>query len=192
MSNERPVIQGIVDVWHKSGLWGELWTSSYDPDAIHPSANGIEVDLMAGYTHDFTDTLSGFAILGWYIFPGSHDRTEETDSRDYEFGIKWKFLPTTSISLSTTRDFGELSSYKSLSYNTEIAHAFGHGITAHAGISYTRPDNSTRKEKTRWFARIKKSFADGKYDVDLRYIDTNRNDSNYYDPAWIMTFGFNF
>jgi hypothetical protein len=146
---------------------------------LNPGSNGLEIDLNLGYGWK-AGPFDMYASVYRYIFPGSQRRSE-TDTTEYETGIAWKF-----ISASLARDVhDDLTTAK-----LDLSYDFGYGISARTGYSHVHPDHG--KSKTSWYARVKKSFLKGKYDIDLRYIDTNRNDSSYYDPAWIVTVGMNF
>ncbi|MDR0528971.1 MAG: hypothetical protein LBG69_05100 [Zoogloeaceae bacterium] len=207
-SRGRPVVQGVVDVAHKSGFWGELWTSSVaeagDDGGVSNTA-GMEIDIFLGYDGKITESISWFAIYGYYYFPkNTHEHSDQKGSQDLEVGVKWKFLPSSSFLLSVTRDldfdFDLIHGKKNgdnpgTTLSTALSHNFGDGWTARAGVSYYRPDGYDHtkgmKDKLRWYVRGKKTFGGGKYFVDVRYVDTDRNE-DAYGPALVGTFGINF
>lgn len=55
-TDEKPALQGTLNVNHSSGAYVGTWMSTIDGDGSTPALTGyggVEVDLYAGYTHTF-------------------------------------------------------------------------------------------------------------------------------------------
>jgi len=73
-SNKNFAVQGGITVSHESGLYATVWGSTID-DYVTSGlfvGNGadVELDLIAGYKHDFGGTVLDVGVL-YYYYPGS-------------------------------------------------------------------------------------------------------------------------
>ena len=73
VSDGKPALQGRLTVAHKSGFYGNLWTSRLAGFGTYGGDN-LELDATGGYTTTIDGTtLDGGVIL--YTFPGTHGHT---------------------------------------------------------------------------------------------------------------------
>lgn len=85
-TNEDPAIQGGFDYGHASGFYAGVWASNvkFNENAALPPAQAvdeanIEVDLYAGYVHEFAQGVSAEVGGIYYAYPGA------TSGLDYDF-----------------------------------------------------------------------------------------------------------
>jgi len=73
MTQDNPALQGDYGVTHESGLWFGAWGSMYE----FADEDGIEIDIIAGYSFELTDDLSfGVGYTG-YNYTGETEGTNE-------------------------------------------------------------------------------------------------------------------
>lgn len=95
-SDTDPAVQGSLEVSH-SGFFAGAWASSIDFATIDPGVD-VEVDLYAGYTHEFNDntSLTGKVIFYWYPGANTNDANfvEFAAALEHNFG---KFSGTVQV-----------------------------------------------------------------------------------------------
>lgn len=65
LSDEKPAIQGSVEVGHSSGFYAGIWSSSLSG----PGSADAEIDLYGGWTKALGATTVDVGVLG-YVYPG--------------------------------------------------------------------------------------------------------------------------
>ena len=82
-SDEKPAIQGTINLNHSSGFYVGTWASSIDggTDGSTPALTGYggaEVDLYGGFTKTFTNGVGVDVGLLYYLYPGGQ-KNQNTD-----------------------------------------------------------------------------------------------------------------
>lgn len=85
-TDEDPAIQGGFDYGHASGFYTGVWASNVKfnenaglPPGQSVSEANIEIDVYAGYTHEFAQGFSAEVGGIYYAYPGA------SSSLDYDF-----------------------------------------------------------------------------------------------------------
>ncbi|MEA3389728.1 TorF family putative porin [Sphingobium naphthae] len=68
-------IQGGLSITHESGLYAGAWASNLSGWGTFGGAN-MELDLIAGYKAQLSDSATIDVGLTWYMYPGGADRTD--------------------------------------------------------------------------------------------------------------------
>lgn len=70
LSDEKPAVQGLVNLEHDSGIYAGAWASSTDGFGELGGSN-LELDLYAGYRTELADGVTIDGGLLYYAYPGS-------------------------------------------------------------------------------------------------------------------------
>lgn len=74
-SDKDPAVQGSITVTHSSGLYAGLFGSNLAGWGTFGGPN-LESDVIAGYKHSLSDTVSLDVGLTWYMYAGGADETD--------------------------------------------------------------------------------------------------------------------
>jgi len=68
-SDNDPALQGSVEYSHPSGFFANVWASTIDFAPFGDNDASVEVDLTAGYRHEFSKSTEGLIKLVYYWYP---------------------------------------------------------------------------------------------------------------------------
>lgn len=106
-TQEKPAIQGGLTYTHESGLHLGFWGSNINfkskdnPTAANDNAS-LELDIIAGYGGNISDTLTWDITAAYYSYPGSN----VPDPGKYGF---WEILPTLAYDFGAAKLTGQLA-----------------------------------------------------------------------------------
>jgi uncharacterized protein (TIGR02001 family) len=180
-------LQGTMSVSHKSGFYATVWGSTIDDYVAFGS--DTELDLIAGYKHDFGGTILDVGVL-YYYYPGS-EQTFSNLSTDY-------FEPYVSVS----HTFGPVTAKLTANYAPKqraLDYGFGKedglyvagdltvaipktpvSLTGHLGHSFKRTYATFGYKYTDW--SVGASLTKGPLTVGVAYVDTNRSAVTFSNP----------
>jgi uncharacterized protein (TIGR02001 family) len=111
-TNEKPALQGGMDLGHKSGFYAGLWGSniSWISDGNPDASASLEVDLYGGYKWAFAeDWVLDLGVL-YYWYPGTYPNGyTKPNTTELYAAINWKMLQA-KYSQSVSDTFGFPSS----------------------------------------------------------------------------------
>lgn len=174
-------LQGTISVSHKSGFYATVWGSTID-DYI--SAGGDEeLDLIAGYKHDFNGTVLDLGVL-YYYYPGSERIIPGWNSDFFEpyISVAHTFGPVTAkVTANYAPKQKALAWVHSKDDNLYIAGDLTVAIpktpvslTGHLGHTFGPSYLSGGfKDYTDW--SIGASVTKGPVTVGVSYVDTNKS-----------------
>jgi uncharacterized protein (TIGR02001 family) len=96
-TNEKPALQGGIDVAHKSGFYAGTWLSNIswysDTVGLQDASASLEWDFYGGYKWDLgNDFVWDFGGL-YYYYPGSYPSgATKPDTFELYTALNWKFL----------------------------------------------------------------------------------------------------
>jgi uncharacterized protein (TIGR02001 family) len=114
---EDPAVQGSVEWAHNSGFFLNVWGSNVDFAPSDPGAE-VELDLTAGYVHEFNENTSATAKVIYYWYPGA-----DTDDANY-----WELIA------SATHNFGAFSGSVLVAYTPDYYGGTDSGVYIAAGV----------------------------------------------------------
>lgn len=115
-SDNDAAIQGSFELGYE-GFFAGVWASSID-FAADPGAD-IEVDLYAGYTHEFNDTTSLTGKVVYYAYPGAN-----TSDADY-----------LELIAALNHDFGKFSGNLQFAYTPDYFGGTDSGVWLGGGVA---------------------------------------------------------
>lgn len=132
-TNEKPALQGGLDLAHKSGFYVGTWGSniSWLSDATPAVSASLEWDLYGGYKGQITDDLGYDVGLLYYYYPGKYPSGGYTrpDTLEGYAGLSWKFLSLKYSYVLGNKTFGfpdsRGSDYVDLSANYDVLEKLG-------------------------------------------------------------------
>lgn len=193
----KGAVQGGIDYSHSSGFFAGIWGSNVGSDANAIQGNTVEMDIYAGYVHQFTPDLSiNLGVLQFYYpngkrlpaaYAGSSDTTELNAAVTYKyFTLKHSYV--------ATKWFGyydsEGSGYTEFNVNYPVPQVAGLNFALHVGHQYVAGTgaydvaqagnpavtSNSLYDYTDWSIGVNKDFsiAGGTgYNAGLTYIDTD-------------------
>jgi uncharacterized protein (TIGR02001 family) len=123
-SDNDPALQGSVEYADPSGFFASAWASTIDFSPFGDPDASVEVDLTAGYRHDFSAETQGTIKVVYYWYPDS-DPPPFTDDADY-----------VEIIAGLTHDFGELKVSGELAYSPDYSGGTGNAFAITGGAAY--------------------------------------------------------
>ncbi len=169
-SDERPVLQGGLEIAHDSGFYVGIWGSGVELNDGDEAFT--EVDFIGGYRFD-SGPWSGNASLQYYAYPGAdkdlnYNYTELLLSGAYDFdylslGAQYAYTPD---------NFGHTDDAHYVQGKLDVP--LPYGFTSHAYLGYQMYDKNDEvgmPDYADWNIGVGYSFE--RVDVDLSYVDTN-------------------
>jgi len=169
-SQEDPAGQFELTFSHESGFYIGTWGSTVDFTGPGDEDDGInvEVDLIVGYTHEFSDTLSLDLNAQRYFYPGAKDGYD-IDFNEFTAALSFGGNYTAAITYSDDAiKLGGSSLYYSLGGEWELGDS---GFTLAAGVGYYDLDDAIGEGYTDYTISLGKSV--GPIDLTLWYTDTS-------------------
>jgi uncharacterized protein (TIGR02001 family) len=180
-TDNKPAVQGGLDLTHSSGFYVGNWNSSITwlSDSDDRVSAPVEMDFYGGYTTKVWKDLSVDLGAIRYYYPGSFpsgyvspDTTEVYAGLGYG-PVSFKY------SQSVTNLFGTPGSRNSQYYDLKGSFPTGlWGLTADAHVGYQRVRGLSDGSYTDWLLGVSKGWKNG-LTVSLDYIGTNANRDVY-------------
>lgn len=122
-SSRDAAVQGWIQYDHSSGFYANIWASTIDFDDAATYDSGVEIDLTAGYIHQFSEntSLGVKAIYYWYA-----DADTPPLAPDYDY---WEFLA------NVTHDFGAAEIDVEVAWSPEFFAESGDAIALTGGVT---------------------------------------------------------
>jgi uncharacterized protein (TIGR02001 family) len=189
-TNEKPALQGGLDLAHKSGLYIGTWGSnvSWISDADPRVSASLEWDIYGGYKGSLPADFGYDLGFMYYYYPGSYPSGfVKPDTIELYAGLTWKFLSLKYSYSVDSKTFGfpdsRGSDYIDLTANYDVIEKVSDVIgkvtlTGHVGHQKFR--NSGDFNYTDWKVGVSTEV----YGVTLGifYTDTNAKDQFYTNP----------
>jgi uncharacterized protein (TIGR02001 family) len=175
-------LQGTISVSHKSGFYATVWGSTID-DYI-AAGGDEELDLIAGYKHDFNGTVLDLGVL-YYYYPGSGQLTKpfsyNSDFFEPYISVAHTFGPVTAkLTANYAPKQKALSIGAGKEDNLYVAGDLTVAIpktpvslTGHLGHTWGPSYLSIGKSYTDW--SVGASVTKGPITVAVQYVDTNKD-----------------
>lgn len=169
-NDEKPAIQGSIDVAHASGVYGGVWGSPVDFNDGNEAE--IELDWYAGYSYE-SGAWSGDVRLTYFWYPGA-DRSLDYDYAEisYTAGYDFEVVSLGAMLAYSPEYFGDTgdAEYVQAKLDVPLPHDFSaHAYVGHQWVednaSYGLPDI------TDWNIGVGYEWKGATF--DLSYIDTN-------------------
>lgn len=164
---KKPALQGGFDLSHESGVYIGTWGSNVRFVESGPSDGAhLELDLYAGYSHEFKNGVGLDVGYNRYMYPGAESNL------DYDFGefyVSGNFNMITLGYNYAPEFFG--NSGKAHYFSLGLEYALPHDFTLGASVGYQKFSDNSDANYTDWGLSISKSF--GGADFTLAYTDTN-------------------
>ncbi|MCB9979857.1 MAG: porin [Rhodospirillales bacterium] len=124
-SNEKPALQGGIDLGHSCGLYAGVWGSSIDFGGSDDSQ--IELDVYAGYAGAYKGLDYDIGLI-YYGYPGTDT------AREYDF---WE------LALGLGYDFGAAAVSAGINYSPNYFNESGDAQYYHAEVDVPLPYDLT-------------------------------------------------
>lgn len=109
-------VQGGIDYAHTSGFYASIWASTIDFNDAQQSL--AEVDFLAGYTHQISESTAGSAAVAYYWYPDS-------SPANYDY---------VELIGNLTHDLGGLSVSADFTYSAEYSGETGNAVGLGGGV----------------------------------------------------------
>lgn len=192
-SDKNAALQGSIDFASESGFFAGIWASSIDfvDDGIYTDGDtGIEVDLYAGYTHAFSDAMSGTIKVVYYAYPDAdylpgvseYDYFEVIASLGHDFGgasvtaeIAWSpdYFFQSSDGVATTGTLAVPLCDKLWFFDGGLS------ASGHAGYQWI-DDNINYGTPDYFFFDAGLSASAGMFTLDVRWVDTDLDEAECF------------
>ncbi|MPS78748.1 MAG: hypothetical protein E2591_11800 [Achromobacter sp.] len=180
-SNNRPAIQGGVDLVHASGFYLGNWNSSISwlGDSNSAVSAPIEMDFYGGYKGELAPGVPVDLGVLQYYYPGDYPSGYTSpDTTELYAGIGYGPV-TFKYSIALTNLFGfadsKYSQYLDLDANFDTG-LWGLTLNAHVGRQIVR--NVDNGSYTDWKLGVTRDMGQG-LSVSLAYLDTNADRAVY-------------
>lgn len=193
-SDNDPAIQGSVEYADPSGFFASVWGSTIDFSPFGDPDASVEVDLTAGYRHDFSEATQGTIKVVYYWYPDS-DPPPFVDDADY-----------VEIIAGLTHDFdGEFSLSGEIAYSPDYSGGqgdawaftagaavpivpawwvFNKGVEASGHLGHQSIEDSD--DYVFWDLGVSAGVEN--FTFDVRYVDTDIDAcSNICDAGLVLT-----
>jgi uncharacterized protein (TIGR02001 family) len=189
-TNEKPAIQGGLDLAHKSGFYIGTWASniSWLSDANPNVSASMEWDMYGGYKGSLPADFGYDLGVMYYYYPGSFPSGyTKADTLELYAGLSWKFVSLKYSYSADNKTFGfpdsRGSDYWDLTANYDIVDKVNDAIgkvTVTGHVGHQRFKNAGDFDYTDW----KVGLSTELYGVTLGifYTDTNADDVLYTNP----------
>jgi uncharacterized protein (TIGR02001 family) len=192
-TDEKPALQGSIDVGHASGLYAGVWASNVDFDA--PDGIDVEVDIYVGWTLEFENETWLDLQLVRYVYPGAN---QGFGINYNEFIAAYGFMNFTAT-LAYTDNYIN-SDESALYYHFGGEYPLGDtGYTFTAGVGLNDISNAAGSDYWDYQFGISRSWD--AITADLSYYDTSGFDADVQDflgpDKWadgrvVLTFSWEF
>lgn len=179
-TNNKPAIQGGVDLSHSSGFYLGNWNSSITwlSDAGTDVSAPVEMDFYGGYTAKIWKDLSVDVGAIRYYYPGSYPGDLNPNTTELYLGLGYGPV-SFKYSHSLTDLFGVPDSKGSQYYDLKGSFETGvWGIMADGHVGYQKVSGTNDASYTDWLLGVSKSWGKG-FSTSLAYIDTNADRALY-------------
>jgi uncharacterized protein (TIGR02001 family) len=181
-SDEDPAVFGSVEFGHSGFVLG-AWASSIDFATFGDTGADIEVDVYAGYTHEFSETTSLTGKVTYYWYPGSNPPPGIGEANYFEamLGLDHDFGTFAgSLALNYTPDyFGETDSATALVAGVEVPVNGWLSVSANVGHQWFE-NNALVTLPDYWFGDIGATATWDVVSLDVRYVATDIDTVNCF------------
>ena len=201
-SDQSPAVQGSIDFKSESGFFAGAWASNIDfndDGLITDGDTKVELDLYAGFSHDFSETTSGVLKAVYYAYPTA-DYLPGTNDYNY-----FELIADLSHDFGSASVTGEIAWTPDYFYESGNAVAltgtlavpladkfwfFDGGLSAsgHAGYQWI-DENATYGTPDYFYYDIGLSAVWGPATFDVRWVDTDLSKAECYGGATLCEGG---
>lgn len=190
-SNQRPALQGGIELSAAGGAYAGAWGSSISwlsdlSTTTAPVSSSIELDAYAGYRGKLADAVAFDVGAQYYAYPGDFPSAfNRADTFELYAGVtvaaSEKLGVGAKYSLATTDLFGYANSRGSgyLDLSATCAIAPGWALAAHAGRQWIEGNDAF--EYSDWKLGVTRSFGNGA-SLGLAWSGTDADDALYTNP----------